>query len=216
MASSDRLSLATASPPQIAAIPDRRQAVRHATILQVARLILDRGEELCILRDISAGGLKATVYCPLAQGDRVTIVLKTGRKVAGRVAWADRDVIGVAFDRRVSVVRLLAHHALEKLGHRVRSPRLNVDLPGELRDDGAAFDVRIRDVSQGGMRLVVDRLLDLSRPYELTVPALGTRTVVVCWCRDAQAGVAFKQPLGYPEFASWRQALAAGSAATTP
>ncbi len=41
--------------------PDRRRQTRHLTILRVGTLIIEGRRELCLIRNISAGGLMAHV-----------------------------------------------------------------------------------------------------------------------------------------------------------
>jgi len=187
---------------------ERRRDLRHATTLQVAKLASRLGEELCILRDISPGGAKVMVYHSLTPSEPVMLSLKTGHEIAGRVAWCSDDIVGVTFDRRIAVLELLAHRALNRFGHRIRSPRLAVDLPAAIEIDDSRIDVRIRDVSQAGMRITVNRLVKDGQPCALDVPAMGKRQAIVRWCRNGEAGIALKQPLTYPEFAAWRQAIA--------
>jgi hypothetical protein len=59
------------------------------------------------------------------------------------------------------------------------------------------------------MRASTDRSFGPDRQCEIAVPALGRRRGIIRWCRDAHIGIAFKQPLTFPEFAAWRQTLAA-------
>jgi len=192
---------------------ERRRDVRHATTLQVAKLAARQGEELCILRDISSGGAKAIVYRPLTPGEPVVLTLKTAHEIAGRVAWCSDDIVGITFDRRVAVLELLAHRALNRFGRRIRPPRLAVDLPAVLEIDDGRTDVRIRDVSQAGMRLATNRLVRDGQHCVIDMPAMGKRQAIVRWYRNGDAGIALKQALNYPEFAAWRQAVAGPVAA---
>jgi hypothetical protein len=187
---------------------ERRRDVRHATTLQVAKLATRRGEELCILRDISPGGAKVMVYHPLTPGEPVVLALKTAHEIAGRVAWCSDDIVGITFDRRIAVLELLAHRALNRFGQRIRPPRLTVDLAAVLEVDDGCTDVRIRDVSQAGMRITANRLVKDDQHCALDIPAMGKRQAIVRWCRNGEAGIALKQPLTYSEFAAWRQAIA--------
>lgn len=188
---------------------ERRRDIGHATMLQIAKLTTGRGEELCILRDISSGGAKAIVYCTLDQGEPVVIALKTGYEIAGRVAWRSGDAIGIAFDRRVAVLEILAHRVLDRFGYRIRPLRLTVDLPTALDVEGERIDVRIMNISQGGGRLSVKRRLGFGQHCDLLLPALGKRGVIARWWRNGEAGISLKQPLNYSEFAAWRQAMEA-------
>src|SRR3712207_939886 len=85
------ISLSAATPPP----PERRQQQRHLTILRVGALIVDGERELCLVRNISAGGVMAHVYRPIAVGTRVAIEIKNDEPIAGRVVWEADSNIGV-------------------------------------------------------------------------------------------------------------------------
>src|SRR4051812_28657856 len=67
-------------PPQP---PERRSAARHLTILRVGALVGPHGRELCLVRNISAGGLMAHVYSNHRMGERVAVELKTKQPIEG-------------------------------------------------------------------------------------------------------------------------------------
>jgi hypothetical protein len=183
---------------------DQRADARHRTVLQVAKLETARGDELCILRNVSAGGLEAVVYSDLAIGDAVRFELRTGRSMAGRVVWTNDSSIGVAFDRKVPILSYLAHQAIEEMGRRVRSPRVRIAEPGILRLPDGDILAGIVDASQAGMRIRTDRNLTAGRECQVVAEGLGVRGALVRWCRDGEAGLQLKQPLGFREFAQWR------------
>src|SRR5579875_2929966 len=64
--------------------PDRRRDTRHLTILRVGALIGTEGRELCLIRNISAGGLMAHVYSRHENGERVAIELKGNQQTPGK------------------------------------------------------------------------------------------------------------------------------------
>lgn len=183
---------------------DQRADPRHRTVLQVAKLATERGDELCILRNVSAGGLRAEVYSQLAVGDSVQLELRTGRGMAGRVAWTSESAIGVAFDRKVPILSYLAHQAIQELGRRVRPPRVRIGEPGILRLPEGDFLSSIVDASQAGMRLRTDRKLSAGDACKVVAEGLGERGALVRWCRDGEAGLQLKRPLSFREFADWR------------
>lgn len=187
---------------------ERRGATRHATVLQIAKLSTDSCEELCILRDISSTGLRAESYYPLSVGARVSLELKTGRRVTGHVVWSDGSAFGVEFDVKVPVFAILAHQTLDELGRRVRQPRLRANTEASLFLGEEEIAVRLSDVSQAGLRIGVGRLLRIGARVEIALQGLGRRKAIVRWYRDGEAGVMFVQPMTYPEFAAWRQTLA--------
>src|SRR5436853_1460849 len=67
--------------------PERRADERLIKILRVGTLIIDGRRELCLIRNISAGGVMAHVYSSLKPGQRVTVELKATQPIAGRVVW---------------------------------------------------------------------------------------------------------------------------------
>ena len=133
------------------ALGEQRSEPRHRTVLQVARLTTPRGDELCILRNVSTGGLRAQVYCNLAVGEAVGFELRTGRRISGRVIWSEGPSIGVEFDRKVPILAYLAHQTIESLGQRVRAPRVKVGENATFYVAGREFVVSIADASQAGM-----------------------------------------------------------------
>ena len=90
--------------------PERRRDPRHLTILRVGALIGPQGRELCLIRNISAGGLMAHAYSPHKLGERVSVELKTKQAMDGEVIWVSDSNIGVQFDAPIDVAELLATH----------------------------------------------------------------------------------------------------------
>src|SRR4051812_42076098 len=86
--------------------PERRTSRRHMTILRVGGLIGPRGRELCLIRNISAGGLMAHVYSRHAHGERVAIELKGNKPIEGKVRWAEASNLGIEFDERIDVAEM--------------------------------------------------------------------------------------------------------------
>src|SRR5687767_13898627 len=140
-------SFSTAAPGP----PERRGHERHVKILRVGVLVIDGRRELCLIRNISAGGLMAHSYSALKPDQRVTVELRTHEPIAGRVAWVRDANVGVAFDAPADIEALLANPTNLDNGWRARSPRIEVDRAAIVRLDGVASSARIRDISQSGV-----------------------------------------------------------------
>lgn len=67
--------------------PEQRSSERHLSLLRVGSLIVDTRRELCLIRNISAGGMMIRAYSTVAQGTPVSIELKQGEPVSGIVQW---------------------------------------------------------------------------------------------------------------------------------
>src|SRR5258708_6129900 len=87
--------------------PERRLGERHLKILRVGTLVLNGRRELCLIRNISAGGLMAHVYSMVMPGQIVSVELKTNQQISGRVVWTRGHNAGIQFDAEVDVAELL-------------------------------------------------------------------------------------------------------------
>jgi hypothetical protein len=183
--------------------PERRRATRHLTILRVGALIGPGGRELCLIRNISAGGLMAHVYSHHALGSRVAIELKSNQPVPGIVVWADESNLGIEFDEPIDVEEMLSSQAALETGWRPRLPRVEVDRLATLRCGSRLYGVNTRDISQGGVKVETDQPFEVGREIVLTMEKFRPVAGVVRWCRDGLAGIAFNPLRPYHELMEW-------------
>ena len=120
--------------------PERRCDERFITILRVGVLIVDGRRELCLMRNISAGGLMAHVYSLVEEGQRVTVELKSNQAIGGTIAWVRGANAGIAFDDNVDIAALLANPAVLDNGWRPRLPRIEVVRWGTLRSGARTWN----------------------------------------------------------------------------
>jgi hypothetical protein len=184
--------------------PERRRDARHLTILRVGAMVGKHGRELCLVRNISAGGLMAHVYSKHRMGERVSVELKTKQPIEGFVIWISDSNIGVQFDTPIDVAELLANHVTDD-GWRPRSPRVEVDRLATLRCGARLHAANTRDISQGGVKLEVDEPLEIAREVVLTMERFRPLQGVVRWCSDGFAGVEFRELLPFNELITWLQ-----------
>ncbi|HST36493.1 MAG TPA: PilZ domain-containing protein [Allosphingosinicella sp.] len=183
--------------------PERRHDERHLKILRVGTLIVDGRRELCLIRNISAGGVMAHVYSPLKVGRRVSIELKTHQPVEGHVVWVREANAGIQFDDRMDVTELLANPAKLDNGWRPRTPRVEVDRMATLRCGARTHWVHARDISQSGVKVETD--LPPAEGAEVVVTMEGFRPLhgVVRWQTDGACGIAFNQLIPFGELIAW-------------
>ncbi len=182
--------------------PDRRTGTRYTTLLRVGVLETEGGKELCLIRNISAGGLMANVYSEIRKGSRSSVELKSGHQVAGTVVWTQDGSIGLQFDAAIDVADVLTASADASGSRRPRMPRIEVDCFASVRAGARTYRARTLDVSQGGVKLQVDAEL---QPGEVVVAMSGFRPIhgVVRWCDGAVAGIAFNQVIPLGELIPW-------------
>ena len=184
-------------------VEERRQAPRHLTILRVGALIGPEGRELCLIRNISAGGLMAHVYSCHAPGERVAIELKTNQQLAGTVIWAEGSNVGIQFDAEIDVAEMLSSQAVLDNGWRPRLPRIEVDRLATLRCGARIYGVNTRDISQGGVKIETDEPIEVGREVVLTLDRFRPVHGVVRWCGRGLAGVSFNQLIPFAELMGW-------------
>jgi hypothetical protein len=184
--------------------PERRKEGRHLTILRVGALIVGDQRELCLIRNISAGGLMVHAYSPLEIGDCVSVELRTCQQVAGRVIWTRDANAGIEFDAPIDVAELLANPPAMENGWRPRMPRVEVDRLATLRAGANTHWVTILDISQGGMKIEADHPIGAIES-EVVVTPEGFRPIpaTVRWEKDGTCGIKFHQALPFQELIAW-------------
>lgn len=182
---------------------ERRREARHITILRVGTLIVDGRRELCLIRNISVGGLMAHVYSTLRTGQSVSVELKNNQPLQGKVIWTEDANIGVAFDTPIDVAAMLASQAGLENGWQPRLPRVEVDRLGELRIGATVHAINTRDISQGGVKVECDSPLPVGADVVVMLEKLRPLQGVVRWCHDGQGGIAFNQVVPFHELMGW-------------
>ena len=59
----------------------------------------------------------------------------------------------------------------------------------------ATRDVRVRNLSEGGMMAELDRVVPTGTPISATLRGLGEVTGTVAWCAEHRIGIAFDTPI---------------------
>ncbi|MGZ8351402.1 MAG: PilZ domain-containing protein [Allosphingosinicella sp.] len=182
---------------------DRRGPERIVTILRVGSLIIDGRRELCLIRNISAGGLLAHVYSALAPEQRITVELKTNQQLEGRIVWIRGENAGIAFDERVDITSLLSNPPVLENGWRARMPRVEVDRMATLRTGASTDWVHIRDISQGGVKIDCEQELEEGTEVVLTPDGFGPIAGSVRWRKGKYCGIAFNTLVPFDQLIGW-------------
>ena len=83
---------------------ERRVGERHLSLLRVGALMIGDRRELCLIRNISAGGMLIRAYSKIEAGTRLSIELKRGEPVEGVARWIKDECVGVSFDTPIDVL----------------------------------------------------------------------------------------------------------------
>ena len=184
--------------------PERRDGDRHLTLFRVGAMTIDGRRELCLIKNISEGGMMIRPYCDLPVGTQLTIELKTGFSVPCTVAWVRDAAVGVEFEVAVDVVEILSN---SQDGPRPRMPRIEVNCFATVRDGGMVYRMRVQDVSQGGVKLETAVVLAKGADLVVSLPGLDTQPGCVRWTDGGQLGVTFNRLLPLADLVAWLQAM---------
>ena len=192
-----RYSLSDAPP---LAPGERREGDRLMTLYRVGSLSIAERRELCLIKNISAGGMMVRAYCVIAQGTRLTVEFKCGQPILGVVSWA-RDVhVGISFDDPIDVLELLTT-SME--GPRPRMPRIEVESFATLREGASTYRMRVCDISQGGLKIRCETPLSLGSDVVITLPGIEPQPGLVCWVEGDLMGVTFNRMLALATLVEW-------------
>jgi hypothetical protein len=188
---------------------ERRGGDRLMTLYRVGSLSIGDRRELCLIKNISAGGMMVRAYCVIPEGTRLTVELKCGQPIAGAVSWA-RDVhLGIAFDEVIDVLDILTSSTG---ADRPRMPRIAIDRFVTVREGATTHRMRVCDISQGGVKVQCETPLPVGSDVVVTLAGIEPLHGVVRWTANDQMGINFNGTLALPVLVAWLHDEAAGPA----
>ena len=179
-------SLSSDAPAQ----PDRRQGERYVSLLRVGALITNGRRELCLIRNISAGGMMIRPYSTVAAGARVSVELKHGESLTGTAQWSEKGLIGISFETPIDVLALLSPSGTET---RPRMPRVELSCSARLHHEGRAAPGSVVNISHSGICLTTRATLPINADVIVTLPGLRPAAGVVKWSENDQYGIGFNR-----------------------
>lgn len=183
---------------------DRREGERHLTLFRVGTMAVDGRRELCLIKNISAGGAMLRLYSgSIALGQRLSVELKCGQPLTGSVAWVRDPNVGLAFDRPIDVIAMLSQ---SEDGPRPRMPRIETNSFCTLREGARIVRARACDISQGGIKVLTPA--EFARDVEVVVSLAGLppQPGVVRWTAEESVGITFNRLLPLPTLIEWLKA----------
>ena len=190
------------TPPAPVAEPERREGERHMTLYRVGSILVEDRRELCLIKNISAGGMMIRLYCNIAEGAPLTVELKSGQPITGKISWAHDNHAGISFNEPIDVIDILSS---AMTGPRPRMPRIETHCHATLREGANAMRVRACDISQGGVKIQSDAILAQGSDVVVTLPGLEPLRGIACWCEGGFTGINFNRLIPLGELVSWLQ-----------
>ena len=180
---------------------------RTLTLLMVAKLRREAGGEgLCRIRNVSTGGLMIETRMAIAVGERIAIEVRGRPELLGLLVWVRDGRAGMVFDTEVAIEDMIALAPISPSRIRKtrlpRGPRVSIDCAIEVKLGGGRVVGMLRDISQGGAKLIIPIAPARHERLVLMIPGLPMKLALVCWA-GPETGVAFAEPLSFEMLAEW-------------
>jgi len=179
---------------------DRRTDERHLTLFRVGTIVIGDRRELCLVKNISAGGTLIRAYCRLEPDQKLSIELKERQPVSGIVTWIKGADAGITFDERVDVIDLLKSSGDDP---RPRMPRIEVECVCFVREGAVLHRAKMHNISQGGLSAETSQALNVNADVTVTIPGLPSQGAVVRWAHGNRYGLSFNTVLPLAGLVGW-------------
>ena len=170
--------------------PERRSEERYLSLLRVGALRLGDRRELCLIRNISGGGMMIRPYSPIAPGTPVSIELKHGDSVSGVAQWSEQGLVGITFDEPIDVLALLSASGMET---RPRMPRIELECMAMVREGAHVHRARAGNISQGGIGVRLSAEIPVGAQVVVSLAGLPAAAGVVKWRDGEDYGIGFNR-----------------------
>lgn len=181
----------TANDESAARYAEQRGAPRSSLMMRVAKLICGTREYVCVVRDVSATGVKVRLFHQPPLNVRVALELANGERHAMQRVWAHDFEAGFRFDEEIVVARFMA----EPSSHPRRPIRLNFTRGASVVIGEQPIAAIIRNLSQEGACLELAAPLAIRQRISITIDGLPQRAASVRWRRDNAYGLVFQDKL---------------------
>lgn len=165
-----------------------RSTPRISLMLRAAKLAAGDGEYLCILRDVSATGLKVKLFHPLPDEGPYSIELGTGESYQLDLVWERDGHAGFRFrDGQIDLTALV-----EEAGRfPKRQLRLELNQPVLVTASGMNLPAILGNLSQHGALIELDFPLALRQLVQIGGGKLPARHGRVLWRKGKAHGLVF-------------------------
>lgn len=186
-----------------ACVAEQRCETREQlSVYRVAALRWQAGEALCLIRNISSGGLMGKLAADLEPGDAVRVEIRSGLPIAAHVVWRNEELVGLSFDAPINVLDVLHASVAGAPGLTQRMPRIRVSCPVGLALADMRQQVTLADISQGGVKLCTEMCRE-GEEVQVSIQGLDPRRGVVRWAHAGYAGIAFLDAIPFDMLAHW-------------
>ena len=187
---------------------ERRQGNRHVSVFRVGRLVCGDRDQLCVIRNISAGGVAIEANIVPAIGSRVTVELRSDRRLDATVRWSRPREAGVNFDAPIDVAAMLKEERPSILRLQPRAPRFIRHGAVHVAGTTESVDGVVANISINGVGIIGVADFQRDEAVVVSIEGLGAAHGVVRWNARGEIGVRLTRPLSYRALADWLDARA--------
>ena len=182
---------------------DPRQDQRHTLMLRTAKVVCQSGEYVCLVRDVSQGGVGLRFFHNVPEERRIFLELANGALYPIERSWTDHGEAGYRFAAPVMLEDFLSEAS--QFAH--RAMRLRLKVPVLLTVDGTDFRAMLADISRCGAKLTIDRRLPQGAFARFDAVGLPLRFGHIRWRQNNDHGVVFQDPIPLEDLARCLHAL---------
>ncbi|WP_232332848.1 PilZ domain-containing protein [Novosphingobium aquimarinum] len=189
---------------------EQRQEPRLALLLRTAKVVSPQGEFLCIIRDVSEGGVRLRLFHLLPESfDGGLVELGNGAQFGVERVWESNGEAGFRFTQPIDLEAFMG----EASPYPKRAIRLCMDVPAEIAFAGQQIPVRIHDLSRQGACIESEELLARGQVLRIKGPHLPEIEATVCWRRAPNYGLVFDRIMTMSDLAERAAAMQGALAA---
>jgi hypothetical protein len=168
---------------------EMRSAQRFTLLIRTAKLVRESGEYLCVIRDVSATGVRLRLFHDLPADTHMALELANGEVYFIERVWTRDSHAGFRFSAPIDVEAFIA----EVSPFPRRQPRLRITFPVALTAEGQASVATVRDLSTQGARIESLRFLAIGQQIRLEGEGFPATIAKVCWRSGPDYGLVFEQ-----------------------
>lgn len=188
-------------------VSELRRDPRQTIMLRTAKVICQSGEYVCLVRDVSRGGVGLRFFHPVPDEPRIFLELANGALYPIERTWQRSEAESGEAGYRFAAPVALGAFLDETSQHPHRPVRLRLKLPVLLTANGEDCRAMLADISRCGARLVADRRLPEGAFVRCDADGLPLRFGHVAWRKQFEHGITFQQAFGLEELARCLYAL---------
>lgn len=177
---------------------DQRSDSRVSLLLRAGKLIASQGEFLCIVRDVSAGGIKVRLLHDLPSANQFELELANGESYPLALIWQNEGYAGFRFlDRPIDLINVVD----EPSRFPKRGIRLRLELPVGIKIGTELHCAKLCDLSQHGAQIEIEPGLAIGQRVSLCADGFSELESRVRWRRRGAHGLVFQRGFRLDELA---------------